>query len=175
MNSGHFSNRPEICVSFMSVELIWQQVLDWRLDSSGMCRYTYIPAIPYLNLFSSYFVYSSIYFDFTTLPWKLILYVCSLNISFHELSFILQLHNITELLSHITSVQLILTSIYICTVHRFQYTWLLPHLTRVQYPRQCIPCRRGIASKSEDNFRNDPPAFYRLHPRIPHHSTVRPE
>ena len=67
MNSGHFSSRPEICVSFMSVELIWQQVLDWRLDSSGMCRYTYIPAIPYLYLFSSYFVYTSIYFDFTTL------------------------------------------------------------------------------------------------------------
>ena len=32
---------------------------------------------------------------------------------------------------------------------------------------QCIPCRRGIASKSEDNFRNDSLAFYRLHPGIP--------
>ena len=68
MISGHFSSRPEICVSFMSVELIWQQVLDWRLDSSGMCRYTYIPAIPYLYLLRSYCVHFNILrFHYTTL------------------------------------------------------------------------------------------------------------
>ena len=33
-------NPRKLDVSFMSVELIWQHPLDWRLDSSGMCRYT---------------------------------------------------------------------------------------------------------------------------------------
>ena len=40
-------------------------------------------------------------------------------------------------------------------------------IQRTANTAQCIPCRRGIASKSEDNFRNDSLAFYRLHPGIP--------
>ena len=43
--------------------------------------------------------------------------------------------------------------------------WSAAHIKR--YPT-ALPCRRGIASKSEDNFRNDSLAFYRLHPGIPH-------
>ena len=53
---------------FYECWMIWQQVLDWRLDWSGMCRYTYIPAIPYLYLLRSYCVHFNILrFHYTTL------------------------------------------------------------------------------------------------------------